>query len=245
MQQRSRWWLLLALYVGLLHALVVVQLLKPQWSQRWRQQLVGRSSEVPGWYADVHGFYRRQDRQLAAGQVLFLGDSHVESLAVNMLSPDAVNFGIGGDTSAALLRRVMDYQSVRHARAIVIVIGGNDLVLRDDASILANLRQLLSELPATTPVLLSTILPVDDQANARLQARTPRLAGLATKYAELCAAFPQCRLLDSYRLFVDEHGRMPSIWHEGDGIHLNNAGNLRWRDAIQQALQQLTVAPTP
>ena len=231
---------LLGLYLLLLHLALLFALAKPDLLLRWRNQLLGRSSEVPTWYHDVHGFYQRQDAQLTSGRLVFIGDSHVQSLAVANLAADAVNFGIGGDTSQALLARA-NYRALTQARAIVLVIGTNDLIRRDDAALLANVRTLLARWSGT-PVVLSTILPVDDRANPRLQPRTPRLAGLATAYARLCAEFQHCHLLDSYRLFSDAEGRLSATWHEGDGIHLNAAGYLRWQRALQQALQELPVA---
>lgn len=228
------------LYVLLLHLALLFALAKPELLLRWRNQLLGRSSEVPAWYHDVHGFYQRQDWQLAPGRVVFIGDSHVQSLATGKLSAEAVNFGIGGDTSQALLARA-NYRALAQAKAIVLVIGTNDLMRRDDAALLTNVRALL-ERWSTTPVILSTILPVDDRANPRLQARTPRLAGLAAAYARLCAEYRHCHLLDSYRLFSDAEGRLAPSWHEGDGIHLNASGYQRWQLALQQALAELPVA---
>lgn len=231
---------LLWLYWLLLHLVLLFALAKPDLLLRWRNQLLGRSSEVPAWYHDVHGFYLRQDALLAPGRLVFIGDSHVQSLAVGNISVDAVNFGIGGDTSQALLARA-NYRALKQARAIVLVIGTNDLIRRDDATLLANVRTLL-ERWSGTPVVLSTVLPVDDRANPRLQPRTPRLAGLATAYARLCAEYRHCRVLDSYRLFSDTEGRLLARWHEGDGIHLNAAGYERWQLALQQALMELPVA---
>lgn len=236
-------WFALLAYGVLVHALLAVALAKPDWLLRWRNQLLGRSSEVPAWYGDLHGFYQRQDLQLPAGRLVFIGDSHVQSLAVTLLSADAVNWGIGGDTSAALRQRA-HYHRLADARAIVLVIGSNDLSLRDDAAIIANVQALLQQW-APIPVLLSTVLPVDDRSNPRLQALPSRLASLAPAYAAVCQQFPHCRLLDSYHLFADREGRLPAIWHEGDGIHLNAMGNARWRQAIAAALASLPVAPTP
>lgn len=236
-------WVALFAYGVLVHALLAVALAKPDWLLRWRNQLLGRGSEVPAWYADLHGFYQRQDQQLPPGRLVFIGDSHVQSLAVATLSTDAVNWGIGGDTSAALRQRA-HYHRLADARAIVLVIGSNDLGLRDDASILTNVQALLRQW-APVPVLLSTILPVDDRSNPRLQARPARLARLAPAYAALCQQFSHCQLLDSYQLFADHDGRLPVIWHEGDGIHLNASGYERWRRAIALALARLPVAPTP
>lgn len=234
------WWLyLLAIHVGLLLAVA-----KPDWIARGRALLLGRSSEVPAWYADLHGFYRRQDAQLAPARIVFLGDSHLQGLAVSELSADGVNFGIGGDTSAALLTRLPDYQAVRSAKAIVLVIGTNDLTRRDNDQIIANLKQLLAQLPAV-PVLLSTILPVDDREQPQLGKRVPRLLSLRQLFADECAVHSGCQLLDSFALFADESGRFASSWHEADGIHLNAAGYARWQQAMQTALVQMRVVASP
>lgn len=240
---RGRLWLyLLVLYLLVLHAALLFAFAKPDLLLRWRNQLLGRRSEVPAWYQDVQGFYQRQDAQLRGGRLVFIGDSHVQGLAVSNLASDAINFGIGGDTSKALLART-HYRALQQARAIVLVIGTNDLLYRDDAALLANVRALLARW-SNTPVILSTILPVDDRSNPRLRGRTTRLATLAKAYANLCTEFPQCRLLDSYHLFADAEGRLAASWHEGDGIHLNSAGYQRWQMAIAQLLADLSVAPT-
>lgn len=234
------WWL----YLLIIHACLLLAVAKPDWIARGRSLLLGRSSEVPAWYADMHGFYRRQDAQLAPARIVFLGDSHLQGLAVSEVSADAVNFGIGGDTSAALLARLPDYQAVRSAKAIVLVIGTNDLSRRDNDQIIANLKQLLVNLP-TVPVLLSTILPVDDRGQPQLANRVPRLLSLRTSFAEICTAHTGCQLLDSFTLFADESGRFANQWHEADGIHLNAAGYAHWQQAIQAALVQMRVVALP
>lgn len=206
--------------------------------------LTGRSSEVPAWYGDMHGFYRRQDAQLTSSHIVFLGDSHLQGLAVDEISSEAVNFGIGGDTTSALLARLPDYHAVQSAKAIVLIIGTNDLTRRDDEKIVANLKLLLTKLPAV-PILLSTILPVDDQGHPRLANRVPRLLRLRTSFSEVCAAHSGCQLLDSFALFADKSGRFANPWYELDGIHLNAAGYARWQQAIEASLVQMLVVASP
>ena len=56
---------------------------------------------------------------------MFLGDSHVQGLAVSSITPNAVNLGIGGNTTVGLIQRLQNLKSLQLARTVVIAIGYN------------------------------------------------------------------------------------------------------------------------
>jgi lysophospholipase L1-like esterase len=73
--------------------------------------------------------FHRQYNSIPIGQILFLGDSHIDSFNTNDVSGKSVNLGIAGDTWAGLLRRLDEFHEtnpIHRAAACVLMIGVND-----------------------------------------------------------------------------------------------------------------------
>src|SRR5450432_2394781 len=116
---------LLFAYIAALHALVVVLIVRPAW--------VGTILEHAGLKSPAQFYEERlaahllTDRVVPAGAVVFVGDRQVQGLDVASVASVAVNYGIGGDTTVGVLRRLPLYASLTRARAVVLEVGTNDL----------------------------------------------------------------------------------------------------------------------
>jgi lysophospholipase L1-like esterase len=191
------------------------------------------------WHGRLHGHHLRLDASTPPGATLFFGASTVQGLNTSTVGACGANFGIGGETSTELLRRLGDYRSPNRAGAIVVMTGLND-VLRDDAlALAANYRRLLAMLPPDRPVVLSSLPRLSPATPAGQRgAQAVLRANAAARVA--CATRPGCH-------FVDLHGAMstPAALTERDGIHLNSAGYALWSRLLRASLATAGVTGGP
>lgn len=181
-------------------------------------------------------------RQLAAdaaaprGAVVLLGDSIFEGLDTTALTPGALNFGIGGDTSRGLLDRISRYSSLTAARAIFLEIGINDLLHSTRDDVVANYRRILAALPNQPRLYLIGILPIDERAFVAAcgdLASNATIARLNLGIRELCLRRDNCVHLQPFG-----GGALLPAYHNGDGVHLSEAGYGALETAIKAALAE-------
>jgi lysophospholipase L1-like esterase len=163
--------------------------------------------------------------------VLFFGDSHVAGLDVASLVPNALNFGIGGDTVRSLAYRLRFYETVKTAKSIAIAVGLNELSTASAERAAGLFADLLNTLDVTRTVVCS-VFPVDlslpsvaakfgRDMNDRIAEFNERIAALAaSKRALFVQSLPPGRFL-------------PAIWHSGDGVHLNPTGYKLWATRLR------------
>lgn len=251
---RRRLLVLVAVSWGLaVHGLLVVLLLRPDVAERlaWRFGLPRPQAEITAFHREMTAYHARADAGVPDGAVIVLGDSLVQGLTVTALAPGAVNYGIGMDTTAAVLQRLPHHaSSLPRARAIVLAVGVNDLLRtdRDDAAIRRLRAQLVAALPAQVPLLIGALLPVDAARQRVPAGLNARIAALnATLHADVAAWRAQGRrvqLVDAGPALRDATGALAARWHVGDGLHLNAAGNAVWAAALRRGLDAL-VPPAP
>ncbi len=191
----------------------------------------------------THSLYEAQlARQLAAsaaapvGAVAFFGDSILEGLDATALTPGALNFGIGGDTSRGLLDRISRYSSLTAARAIFLEIGINDLLHSTRDDVVANYRRILATLPNQPRLYLIGILPIDERAFVAAYgdlASNATIARLNLGIRELCLRRGNCVPLQPF----GGDALLPA-YHKGDGVHLSEAGYRALETAIKAALAE-------
>ena len=124
--------------------IAIVLVLVFSYSYRYIEKL---KTAKPSHYDQMLAFHLRQDQNLPEGLVYFIGDSHIQGLATQSVSRRSVNYGIGSDTTAGVLKRLSKYQSLKNAKAVVLGIGFNDLKERDNIQIISNIKKILDEIP--------------------------------------------------------------------------------------------------
>ncbi len=243
MRVRRAW---LAGWLVAVHALLAAALLKSDFVDRVAARL-----GVPGagderlrrFRLDMLALHRRVDAALPAGRVLFFGDSIVQGLAVAAVHPQGENFGIGGETTGGLLERLPAYSSIGAARAIVVLSGTNDLMRHDPSTPIANLQRLIETLPGKAPVVLATLLPVDERADVRLAGRNAAIARVNAAIRALCAARARVTCADVGATMAAPGGGLAAALHEGDGVHPSPAGYAAFIRVLRDALAAAAVAP--
>jgi lysophospholipase L1-like esterase len=173
-----------------------------------------------------------------ARPVVFLGDSITYGGDWPGLFPNssAVNRGIGGDSTLGLLKRLDQVIALKPSQ-IFLMIGTNDLCYnRPIPRIVANYRGILErfrdELPGTT-VYVESVLPFNETMFPENGLRNNDEIRDLNKEIKLLAKQYRYPFIDLTSAFVDEDGRLNKEYTT-DGLHLNKAGYLQWRQQIQQ-----------
>lgn len=184
----------------------------------------------------------RRDR----GAVVFLGDSIThgwgDDLGGNFPTLKAANRGIGGDTSRGVLVRLREDVLVLRPRAVVLLVGTNDIEQgAAPEMIAANIRLILAAFhrqdPAM-PVVLCSVFP-SSASKKRPADRIRRLNGLLQAVAR---EQPQTTWLDLWPLFADPAGdAKPEEFP--DLLHPNAAGYAQWAGALRPAFARLGFSP--
>jgi lysophospholipase L1-like esterase len=214
--------LFLIAYVVCLHLALVTVLVKSDFIQRVAVKLGRPRMTRAEHYERMLRFHRRIDAIVPDNAVLFIGDSFIQSLCVSAITDKAVNFGIGGDTTAGILRRLPLYACLRKARAIVLAVGGNDLREANDDQILQNYEEILSIIPNNVVVLCCSILPRDERDGSELFNR--RIVSLNRSLERMCSSMGNRRFVDLTESVKDPQGNLVRNYYEADGVHLNGSG---------------------
>lgn len=196
--------------------------------------------EITEHYTRMLRYHRRMDGHVPDQSVIFIGDSITQGLCTDAVTQPSVNYGIGSDTTVGVLGRLTTYSnSLSRASAVVLAIGVNDLLFRDNREIAENYRRILEHLPAATPVVCSALLPINDRTYARGTPVTrERISDLNRLLRDVCAAFPRCVFVDAGPQLADTDGNLRADLEDGDGIHLNAPGNRIWSEVLRAGLQK-------
>jgi lysophospholipase L1-like esterase len=150
-----------------------------------------------------------------------------------------LNRGIGGDTVEGLRLRIGEVLR-HHPRQLFIMIGINHLIAGETSDDVWTeyeklIRVIRTESPQTQ-LLLQSILPVNGAV------RTEELPfHLATEIIQVnrklkeTADGKQVVYIDLYSQMLTEEDQLDRRYTE-DGVHLNGAGYLKWRDVLRPYL---------
>ncbi|RMF30840.1 MAG: hypothetical protein D6765_02640 [Bacteroidetes bacterium] len=145
--------------------------------------------------------------------------------------PRVRNRGIPGDYVLGVLERLPPILQGRPAK-IFLLVGVNDLPYQDDDTLLDHYERLLDAIARSSPrteVFVQSLLPVNNDVNdlgipnERIRRVNERLRALAESR--------RLPFLDLHAAFADAEGKLPAHLTL-DGIHLNGAGYLLWRDLL-------------
>lgn len=179
------------------------------------------------------------------GAIVFLGDSITQGWGdVPSYFPGVkvANRGISGDTSRGVLIRLQEDVLALNPKAVVLLIGTNDIEEGADAPVIAgNLKLILDALKqhnASMPVVLCRVMP------SSLEKKRPadKIRALNRAYFKLLADQPEVTVLDTWALFANERGDAPANEFP-DLLHPNTTGYGRWSAALHPILETLGLIP--
>ena len=185
---------------------------------------------------------RDQDR----GAVVFLGDSITqgwnERLATAFPGMRIANRGISGDTTRGVLLRLQDDVLALQPKAVVLLIGTNDLEEGARPDIVEhNMRLILSALrnhDPRMPVVLCQVFP----SSLKMKRPSSLIKDVNARLLALVKHDPQVIPVDTYALWADPSGDAP-IDEFPDLLHLNDAGYARWAAALRPTFETLGLLP--
>jgi lysophospholipase L1-like esterase len=195
--------------------------------------------EFTAYYRRILRYHTRSVDVVPDRSVIFVGDSITQGLAVAAVHPLSINYGIGSDTTKGVIYRLPTYMSaLERAECIVLAIGINDIRYRNADGAIQNYVQILDALPDDVRVVVSAILPIDVDARSELADRKDWIERFNSELRRLASEREMVMFVDSSKgLDVDLDGRLDESLHDGDGVHLNSAGNTVWASNLREAIQ--------
>jgi lysophospholipase L1-like esterase len=185
----------------------------------------GASSSDAANYAHRESLFERLPKR--QNPIVFAGDSLTQGCEWGEFYPGALNRGIGGDTSAGLLKRIGNITEL-NPRSVFLMIGINDLynLGLSPAQTVQNIRAVVAEIRRACPqtvVYLESDLPTSNaRKNRHARAVNGGLVSLAdgktVVFVNLHPAFLKGDVLN------------PAL--TSDGSHLNGDGYLLWKQSI-------------
>ena len=175
--------------------------------------------------------------------IVFLGDSITQGWHDDLdgAFPElkVANRGISGDTTRGVLIRLQEDVIALNPRAVVLLIGTNDLDEKGGNPwvIASNIRLIVDQLRAANPampVVLCQVMPSSPKKN-----RPPYLIRRVNQLIlELTADQPQVTVVDTWKLFAGSDNNAPAELFP-DLLHPNNLGYAKWGAALRPVLATL------
>jgi lysophospholipase L1-like esterase len=188
-----------------------------------------------------------KERARDEGAVVFLGDSITQlwgdALPTAFPGVKIANRGISGDTTRGVLIRLQDDVLVLKPKAVVLLIGTNDLDEHATPEIIAgNLKLMLAAMKAHNPqmpVILCQVFP----SSATLNRSAAQIKEVNALYLAAVKNDPQVIALDTWTLFADGSGdAKPSEFP--DLLHPNRIGYAKWAAALDPVFATLRLTET-
>lgn len=184
-----------------------------------------------------------QDR----GAVVFLGDSITQGWgdAMGGAFPGlkVANRGISGDTTRGLLIRLKEDVLDLHPRAVVLLIGTNDLEEKATPETIAgNVRLILAALAqhnASLPVLVCQVFP----SSAEKSRPADQIKKLNQLYAAAIKGNARYQMVETWPLFANAQGDA-KVEEFPDLLHPNEVGYRKWGNALTPLLSTLGLIET-
>lgn len=192
------------------------------------------------WETKRSGWAKQVEKDQNA--IVFLGDSITQGwgddLGGSFAGMKVANRGISGDTTRGMLIRLEEDVLSLNPRAVVLLMGTNDLEEKAEPETIAgNLKLIVAALKKHNPqmpILLCQVFP-SSEGKSRPAEKIKQINEL---YAEAVKGDPQITVLETWLLFADENGNAK----EGefpDLLHPNPAGYAKWAKALRPVFATL------
>lgn len=178
----------------------------------------------------------------AQKQIVFLGDSLTDSSEWREMlgNPRIVNRGIYGDTTKGIFRRLEEIVESQPEK-IFLMIGINDLDRGWSVSdIYETYEKILIEIREKSPetqVFVQSVLPINNQEYDRA-IDLEKIVLLNSQLKELSWKYSY-QYIDLFSQFIDDRQQLDPKYTL-DGVHLNGEGYIKWKQAIEQYVNEET-----
>ncbi len=181
------------------------------------------------------------------GAVVLLGDSITQGWGDDFTGwfpgLKVANRGISGDTTRGVLIRLDEDVLALQPKAVVLLIGTNDLEEKATPEIIAaNLKRILEALARPNPalpVILCQVMP----STASLKRSAEQIRAVNQLYAKAIYGNTNVTLVETWPLFADPKGdARPAEFP--DLLHPNHAGYAKWAAALRPVFATLGLLET-
>ena len=180
------------------------------------------------------------------GAVVFLGDSITQwwrNLPNEFPGLKVANRGISGDTTRGMLIRLDEDVLALNPRAVVMLMGTNDLADGATAEQIAgNVKLMLDAFEIHNPdmpIILCKVFPSSPEKD-----RTPKdIQEINNQLAAIAKGDERITVLDTWTLFANEEGNAKKEEFP-DLLHPNGIGQAKWGAAIRPVLATLGLIET-
>lgn len=214
----------------------------PYWPADGKFPVPGRTSSWDGFRAKNRErralFAERREQDQNA--IVFVGDSITEgwrTLEEDFadLGVKVANRGIGGDTVPNLIYRLHDDVLALNPRALVILIGTNDLGENTSPEQIANnLRVLHTRIRNAQPTIpIAWCLVMPRQGSALYPQRIREVNGYI---ADMVRTDQNATVVDVFTPLAQADGSSKPEAYVPDRLHLNERGYAIWRDTLKPVL---------
>jgi lysophospholipase L1-like esterase len=227
---------IVTLYFLLLHFLILTIVFTPNLASKI-SKVLGKehpNDSVIYNYQSTKTMLKRIERNLNKNNVLFIGDSLTQGMAVNSIAPYAVNFGIGHDTINGVLERIRSYKSMNKVATVIIAVGINDLRKLSLETSLSRYYILLNELKELPHVYIHGVLPIDKKILGRVLQN--KITLFNRELFKLTQEFGSIQYLKVPSELFDSNRSLKTTLHLGDGLHLNKKGYDIWINQLKTQL---------
>lgn len=200
----------------------------------------------------------RGNEHAAPGGVVFYGDSLTEFCDVERWYPGvgAHNCGIGGGTSQELLWMVDEGVIRYRPRAVVIMVGTNDMgntLMASPKDIAFNIREIVSMILGGLPrcrVLVCSPTPcierIEGSASGKEVLRSNALLRMVLPQCRDMIRDARVRFLDVMPAFYAEDGSLcEELFREGDGLHIDDEGYRALAGEVRPVLEEMLAEGDP
>lgn len=226
----------IVVYLIAIHLLVACLIAKTDFIPKLKYKIgLRESAHGNPHYENMLIYHKWMDENVPDNCVIFLGSSITQSLAVAAVAPYAVNYGIGGETTAQLLDAMPYYKSLHRAKTVVLAIGGNDITQGQQHKLKERYEKIIAALPRDVPLIWSSVMPIKVASWMKMKESDIDDANRIIK--SLCERRRNCTFVDTHSFLTDSDNRMIQRYFLDDGIHLSPDGYRQWIRALREALK--------
>ncbi|MBI1246408.1 DUF1080 domain-containing protein [bacterium] len=176
------------------------------------------------------------------GAVVFLGDSITQGWGDNLGGSfggmKVANRGISGDTTRGMLIRLEEDVLSLHPKAVVMLMGTNDLEEgAEPETIAANAKLIIDALKKHNPempIILCKVFPSHESKKRP----TDKIQQINQLYEQAVHGDPQVTVVETFLPFADDKGNaLPAEFP--DLLHPNKAGYAKWAAALRPVFATL------
>lgn len=197
-----------------------------------------------GWMVDNRNYFWTQ-REKAKGSVVLVGDSLTAGwkpyvLATAFPGLKIANRGVGGDTSRGVLFRFKEDVLDLQPRAVMLLVGGNDLSAHGDPKYAAeNMATMLDMVQAHDPNLPVILAQGPPSASPEAPHKPGARADLNARIAKLAEGRKNVTLVDLFTPLATEEGKPVPEYFAKDLVHISPAGYQKWLTVLVPVFDKL------